>query len=79
VFGVLAFLQDLAVDALSIIANPQREELAVVDDLGVDAARARRHTIPMAAHIRNAEHRRANGLCSGPGRRVSAGVLPIAH
>jgi hypothetical protein len=31
-------LQDLRVDALSIISNPQPEELAIVRDLGLDAA-----------------------------------------
>jgi hypothetical protein len=31
-------LQDLTVDALSIISNPQPEELAIVRDLGLDAA-----------------------------------------
>src|SRR5271166_7103226 len=36
-----ACLQDLAVDALSIIANPQPEELAVVGDFGLDAAGVR--------------------------------------
>ena len=34
-------LEDLAVDALSIIANPQPEELAVVGDFGLDAAGVR--------------------------------------
>ena len=36
-----ALLEDLAVDALSIIANPQPEELAVVGDFGLDAAGVR--------------------------------------
>jgi hypothetical protein len=31
-------LQDLSVDALSIIADPHPEELVVVGDLGLDAA-----------------------------------------
>ena len=34
-------LEDLAVDALSIIANPQPEELAVVGDFYLDAAGVR--------------------------------------
>jgi hypothetical protein len=33
-----AFIEDLAVDALSIIANPQPEELAIVRDLCLNAA-----------------------------------------
>src|SRR5271166_6078460 len=36
-----ACLQDLAVDALSIIANSQPQELAVVGDFGLDAAGVR--------------------------------------
>ena len=36
-----ASLQDLAVDALSIIANPQPEEMAVIRDFSLDAACAR--------------------------------------
>ena len=35
------FLQDLGVDALSVIANPQPEELAVIRDFGLDAAGVR--------------------------------------
>ena len=36
-----ALLEDLAVDALSIIANPQPEELAIIRDFGLDAAGVR--------------------------------------
>src|ERR1035438_362059 len=36
-----ALLEDRGVDALSIIANPQSEELAVVGDFGLDAAGVR--------------------------------------
>src|SRR5271157_824710 len=36
-----ALLEDLAVDALAIIANSQPEELAVVGDFGLDAAGVR--------------------------------------
>src|ERR1022692_5244246 len=36
-----ALIEDLAVDALSIIANPQPEKLAVVGDFGLDAAGVR--------------------------------------
>src|ERR1017187_8886327 len=36
-----ACLKDRAVDALSIIANPQPEELAVIRDFSLDAAGAR--------------------------------------
>ena len=35
------FLKDLAVDGLSIIANIQPEEMAIVGDLGLDAAGVR--------------------------------------
>jgi len=34
-----AFLEDLAVNALSVIADPHPEELAIVRDLGLNAAR----------------------------------------
>jgi hypothetical protein len=41
VFLARTFFQDITVDALPVVANPQSKELAVVGDFGLDLAGAR--------------------------------------